>query len=802
MSQSASANGDRAAHVVGAAIFAVVVIHPGYLFGAARAWPRLAPVLMPVHEALALKLAVFWAGAAAVWTIAISRLISGRGPRLRSAGLVAASSLTSLVGLTWLSLMWTSTPQAALSRGFETALLLGWALGAAVIAAEGGTRSARTVAGWWAAAGAVSAVAGMLVGGLFPGCDGWFGRAFPSGNPNTLAVVLASSAAVAGAALVEQLRSGAPAEGRWWKRTALPALCVFACVARLAQTGSLTGALAAVAGGLALALLLGGRTVRAVACGVALPAAAVVSGLLVRMIANPWSLSGRSTVAVRMHIWRAALRMIAERPWFGHGGGAFGARVGGYIEPAARLNPQLAEPASAHNEIIELAVELGIPGGILAAVAVVAAVASAYGAASTGTMRDRAPMAALLGGLAALVVGALAGPFARLADGGILLFGAIGVAAGAGGVRGAGGPGVLARAQGARTRKAALVVVGVAAAIMWWRLGAAELISGYHATWGRRLFASRDADGAADEFRLAARSSMRCRQRLLQLEWLGRSFADGRDWSSAAEVNERMAEARPYHLPTLRRLGYCRRLSGDLDGALAAVTLAMALAPYSAGLVDECRRGLSEGSLAGARRRIDDLVAERGLAEADRLFLHGLALWGRGRKTEAADALARARPDECILGFVGIHRARLHAEQGDMRMAHHLASRHVRAHPLDAPAFRLHARTGAAVGRPEEEVIASLRRALELNSELPDVAYDLANQLVRFGRSEEALDVLDRHRSLDVHVADQRFVLHARLLVHFGRKGEAETLLRQARDMRPQAAILFAGEQRRLGLDH
>ena len=196
-----------------------------------------------------------------------------------------------------------------------------------------------------------------------------------------------------------------------------------------------------------------------------------------------------------------------------------------------------------------------------------------------------------------------------------------------------------------------------------------------------------------------------------------------------------------------------------------------------------------------------DLVARaRQLTGADRAFLRGLARWGRGMRRQAADELSRARPGECSIGFVTLQRAMLHSEMGEAALALDLASRHLRGNPRHAAAYRQRAGIRLRAGVEREGAIADLRTAVELNPDLRDVVFDLAYELVRSGRPGEALAVLESNRSSGPEVMKERFLLHAKLLVHGGDREGARRILRRAGRLRPEERAYFEGEAGKLGL--
>ena len=188
---------------------------------------------------------------------------------------------------------------------------------------------------------------------------------------------------------------------------------VLACVAIGAgclATASRTGVLAATLGTLA-ALALGVTSPRARRRARAgLVAAVVVGGLAVGLaaagrLAVP---GGGTTLAVRTGLWRATTALVAERPLQGHGLGTFPAeilRVRGAEEAVLSAGRR---PRVAHNDVLHVAAEGGIPAGLALAAWLVALLALGIAAARRAESGEqRATTAAATGALLAVAVASL-----------------------------------------------------------------------------------------------------------------------------------------------------------------------------------------------------------------------------------------------------------------------------------------------------------------------------------------------------------------------------------------------------------
>ncbi len=79
-----------------------------------------------------------------------------------------------------------------------------------------------------------------------------------------------------------------------------------------------------------------------------------------------------STIAVRLALWQGGLHMLREEPALGHGNGQFRVfypkyRTAEEIELSSHGRRFLASPSTAHNDYLELGIELGLPALLLLA---------------------------------------------------------------------------------------------------------------------------------------------------------------------------------------------------------------------------------------------------------------------------------------------------------------------------------------------------------------------------------------------------------------------------------------------------
>jgi len=91
---------------------------------------------------------------------------------------------------------------------------------------------------------------------------------------------------------------------------------------------------------------------------------------LVHLLGKDISLTGR------IPLWQSLMPFIADRPWFGYGYGTFWVAGSPQMILVQRLNPW--NPPDAHNAYIGVALELGIPGAMLATGVLLSVIARAY----------------------------------------------------------------------------------------------------------------------------------------------------------------------------------------------------------------------------------------------------------------------------------------------------------------------------------------------------------------------------------------------------------------------------------------
>lgn len=137
--------------------------------------------------------------------------------------------------------------------------------------------------------------------------------------------------------------------------------------------------------------------------------AAVVAGLGAVILAVPngisfedvTDVSGRDTTLTgRTEIWEESLRAARERPLTGYGFGAFWGQGGGGVESgaAARIRARLAVPvANAHSGVLDVILDTGIPGAVLALLVLAAAARRGLHDVRTGGVDGALLRAAVVG---------------------------------------------------------------------------------------------------------------------------------------------------------------------------------------------------------------------------------------------------------------------------------------------------------------------------------------------------------------------------------------------------------------------
>lgn len=120
------------------------------------------------------------------------------------------------------------------------------------------------------------------------------------------------------------------------------------------------------AGGLALLVGVAAAARSAKATSLTAAALAATLGLVLLLAPSVRARLGASLTAEgsgeRLHLVRAGLNAVAAHPWTGVGAGRF--RPGDWAEPDAPPEVR-AHPGRAHNQLVTLAAELGVPGALL-----------------------------------------------------------------------------------------------------------------------------------------------------------------------------------------------------------------------------------------------------------------------------------------------------------------------------------------------------------------------------------------------------------------------------------------------------
>ena len=144
--------------------------------------------------------------------------------------------------------------------------------------------------------------------------------------------------------------------GKARPRRACLGLCLALTLLALAQTGSRAGVAASLAG-LATMVVILGRAQLAWGLAALLVGGAVLGAgapLASRLEQNPF-------LDQRLTVYDLVVQAIAERPWVGHGFGAFQDAFRAYIPPGFSGS----DWDHAHNSYLEAAFELGVPGAVV-----------------------------------------------------------------------------------------------------------------------------------------------------------------------------------------------------------------------------------------------------------------------------------------------------------------------------------------------------------------------------------------------------------------------------------------------------
>ena len=530
---------------------------------------------------------------------------------------------------------------------------------------------------------ALFAAAGAL---LLPGPGGAI--AGPLQNTGATAE-LALPGAVAGAFLFARDRSPGGAPWRWLGAAAVLALALFA--GRAPVLAAVVALAALLPLGVAFAPARGDRRRLAALGGLAL--AALLTGWFARPDGAPGprtdtgepAVDHLAGVDVRLAIWERSLAVARDRPLFGVGPGQFAAAFPPYRDPAERrasdaaygLGPETAGAGSevehAHNDWLQGALEVGLAGGALWILFLVAAavraagalhgppVPAALGAAALAVLVNALARAPLLSNPAAAPVGfallgiALARPPSRARRGGA----------------GAEPPRSLAGRAAVFTAAVLLALAaGEARSLVSHGRAMARLVSrGGTATGARLLDALAARPDSPEALSVAARA------------------AEAAGPAAALAAWEAVLERRPFRLEALVQAAKADAQLGRLEDARRRWRYALALAPGDAGVLNNLMRA---AAFAGEIEEALAWHAEAGF-EPDRLAVLGFALLQeaadvdgarqlfaradaryRGLSTQGAHDLAAVLEDEgqpdrarVLRGYAQLVWARQHAAQGD-----------------------------------------------------------------------------------------------------------------------------------------
>ncbi len=194
----------------------------------------------------------------------------------------------------------------------------------------------------------------------------------------------------------------------WWA-AAVPAVVALALtLTRAAWLAAVVGLAAAAGAGGRQAL----RRYSGLAAAVAVSAVLAVGG--VALVASPRQVAGRvassvdvsaGSVAQRLYIWRQTVHVIQQRPWLG-----WGLETLGKAFPYDRatmvplFGPRPVIVDRAHNDLLQVAVSVGIPGALAYLTFWALVVRSAMRLARATPKADRALAAAWLGAVVAYLV--------------------------------------------------------------------------------------------------------------------------------------------------------------------------------------------------------------------------------------------------------------------------------------------------------------------------------------------------------------------------------------------------------------
>ena len=182
----------------------------------------------------------------------------------------------------------------------------------------------------------------------------------PYGSPNNLGLLLERVLPLALALLLPALAGVAARKRGDLPVAVVAAACTLLIGVALFLTYSVGAWLAAVVGLLVFAMLRGRRQVGALVLALALLAVLALPLLRVERVVSHLGLTGETTSALRIDLWRSSLDMLRDYPVRGVGLDGFLEQYRGvYIRPAALREPGLSHP---HNLVLEWWLFLGVLG--------------------------------------------------------------------------------------------------------------------------------------------------------------------------------------------------------------------------------------------------------------------------------------------------------------------------------------------------------------------------------------------------------------------------------------------------------
>jgi len=282
---------------------------------------------------------------------------------------------------------------------------------------------------------------------------------FPVGNPAFLAACLIPGILLTAALICEKIGSAVKKRARAALAiiaAAVMVICLWAFFladSRGAYVGLLFGALA-----MAFFGLRGRMRWIPVVFGVAV---AALGWFYFSGLADTFSQTGRSaTVRLRSYAWSYAWRMFNERPFTGHGQGAFVLVGDSHVVNDVLNDPLVFESriAHAHNEWLEVMADLGSVGIVLIAAALLLTLRAGAAALTAWPPRsERWALVGLMGALVALIVEECFSVGLRVSGVPILFYTVIGLIWA---LSGYGAPGLAHYLSATRARRVITVFVG------------------------------------------------------------------------------------------------------------------------------------------------------------------------------------------------------------------------------------------------------------------------------------------------------------------------------------------------------